>query len=148
MDVAWRFRIMIFTAIALMIFGDFYGYGSVRGVKSDTNQAAAAAAATTGPGKFQQSDADIEISEETEINDFSTVTLQRKQNALKTQLSDAIKESCLPKMLCEMAAKPDYMLTEKERDLLYLIRFSRYGGQLYDRLPVADPARFGRGKAI
>lgn len=63
MDVAWRFRIMIFTALALMLFGDFYGYGSVRGVQSDTNQAAAAAAATTGPGKFQQSDADIEIGE-------------------------------------------------------------------------------------
>ncbi|XP_018786027.1 PREDICTED: uncharacterized protein LOC108967200 [Bactrocera latifrons] len=124
MDVAWRFRIMIFTALALMLFGDFYGYGSVRGVQSDTNQAAAAAAATTGPGKFQQSDADIEIGEDTEINDFSAVALQRKQTTLKSQLTDAIKESCLPKMLCEMSAKPEYMLTEKEKDLLYLIRSS------------------------
>lgn len=58
MDVAWRFRIMIFTALALMIFGDFFGYGGMmRGVKSDPNQQAA------GAGKFQQKNAEIEISE-------------------------------------------------------------------------------------
>jgi len=119
MDVAWRFRIMIFTALALMFFGDFYGYGSVvRGVKSDSNQA------TSGTGKFQQKDAEIEISEDTEINDFSTIALKQKRNLVKSQLTDAIKESCLPKMLCEMASKPEYMLTEKEKDLLHLIRSS------------------------
>lgn len=40
----------------------------------------------------------------------------------KSQLSDTIKESCLPKMLCELAAKPEYQLSEKERELLRLIR--------------------------
>ncbi|ALC45012.1 gk [Drosophila busckii] len=40
----------------------------------------------------------------------------------KPQLTDTIKESCLPKMLCELAAKPEYQLSEKERELLRLIR--------------------------
>lgn len=57
-----------------------------------------------------------------DLAEFSADTLQNKRNSLKTQLSDAIKESCLPKMLCEMAAKPDYTLTEKEKDLMHLIR--------------------------
>ena len=58
MDVAWRFRIMIFAVLALMLFGDFFvGFGSVRGVKSDSNQA------TSTAGKFQQKNAEIEIGE-------------------------------------------------------------------------------------
>lgn len=40
----------------------------------------------------------------------------------KSQLTDTIKESCLPKMLCELAAKAEYQLSEKERELLRLIR--------------------------
>ena len=49
---------MIFAALALMLFGDFFvGFGSVRGVKSDSNQA------TSTAGKFQQKNAEIEISE-------------------------------------------------------------------------------------
>ncbi|XP_037939170.1 uncharacterized protein LOC119672239 [Teleopsis dalmanni] len=118
MDVAWRFRIIIFTALALLVFGDLYGYGSVRGVKSDPNQA------TTGAGKFQQKNAEIDITEDTEINEFSAAALQQKRNLVRSQLTDAIKDSCLPKMLCEMASKPEFMLTEKEKDLLQLIRSS------------------------
>lgn len=58
MDVAWRFRFMIFAVLAIMLFGDFFGYSGMRGVKSDTNQQSPR---TTG--KFQQKNAEIEISE-------------------------------------------------------------------------------------
>lgn len=34
METAWRFRIMLFMAFAIIIFGDMLGYGSV---KSDRN---------------------------------------------------------------------------------------------------------------
>lgn len=119
MDVAWRFRIMIFVVVALMVFGDFFGYGGMmRIVKSDSNQQ------TAGAGKFPQKTAEIEISEDADLAEFSALSLQQKRNSMKSQISDAIKESCLPKMLCEMAAKPDYTLTEKERDLMNLIRSS------------------------
>lgn len=57
-----------------------------------------------------------------DLTEFSTTTLQQKRNFMKSQLTDAIKDSCLPKMLCELASKPEYMLTEKEKDLMHLIR--------------------------
>ncbi|XP_005180527.1 uncharacterized protein LOC131801502 [Musca domestica] len=121
MDIAWRFRIAIFVVVALMVFGDFFGYGGMmRVVKSDPNQQTAAA----GAGKFQQKNAEIEISEVGDLAEFSAEGLQNKRNSMKSQLTDAIKDSCLPKMLCEMAAKPDYALTEKEKDLMNLIRSS------------------------
>lgn len=56
-----------------------------------------------------------------DLTEFSTAALQQKR--MKSQLTDAIKDSCLPKMLCEMASKPEYMLTEKEKDLMHLIRY-------------------------
>uniref|UniRef100_A0A1B0G5T8 Uncharacterized protein n=1 Tax=Glossina morsitans morsitans TaxID=37546 RepID=A0A1B0G5T8_GLOMM len=118
MDVAWRFRIMLFTALALILFGDLFGYGSVRGVKSDPNRP------PTGSNKFQQKNAEIEINEDTDLSELSATTLQERRDLIKTQLTDAIKDSCLPKMLCEMAAKPPYLLTEKEKDLIHLIRSS------------------------
>lgn len=34
METAWRFRIMLFMAFAIIIFGDMFGYGNV---KSDRN---------------------------------------------------------------------------------------------------------------
>ncbi|XP_075161755.1 geko [Haematobia irritans] len=120
MDMAWRFRIMIFAVVALMVFGDFFGYGGMmRVVKSDPNQQTAA-----GAGKFQQKNAEIEISEVPDLTELSADALQHRRNAMKTQLSDSIKDSCLPKMLCEMAAKPEYTLSEKEKDLMNLIRSS------------------------
>ncbi|XP_062543324.1 uncharacterized protein LOC134210906 [Armigeres subalbatus] len=40
----------------------------------------------------------------------------------KEQLKNSLREACLPKLLCEMAAKPNYSLNVRERDLLSLIR--------------------------
>lgn len=40
----------------------------------------------------------------------------------KERLKNSLREACLPKLLCEMAAKPNYSLNVRERDLLSLIR--------------------------
>lgn len=40
----------------------------------------------------------------------------------KEQLKNSLREACLPKLLCEMAAKPNYSLNVREKDLLSLIR--------------------------
>lgn len=42
--------------------------------------------------------------------------------ARKEKLKASLREACLPKLLCEMAAKPNYSLNVRERDLLSLIR--------------------------
>lgn len=39
MEAVWRFRIMLCMAFAIIIFGDFLGYGSVRGEKNINRQA-------------------------------------------------------------------------------------------------------------
>ncbi|XP_068149651.1 uncharacterized protein geko [Drosophila tropicalis] len=149
MDTAWRCRLMIFGIVSLLVVGDLFGYGgggySVRGVKSEhpdhhhhhhrVVRASAAdgvahGGAPTGPasGKFQQKNAEIDIGEEHDFNEFSAAAALKPLTGgaanLKTrsQLTDTIKESCLPKMLCELASKPEYQLSEKERELLRLIR--------------------------
>lgn len=40
----------------------------------------------------------------------------------KVHLANNLREACLPKMLCEIAAKPGNMVTEKEKSLLDLIK--------------------------
>lgn len=41
----------------------------------------------------------------------------------KVYLANNLREACLPKMLCEIAAKPAYAITEKEKSLLDLIKY-------------------------
>lgn len=38
------------------------------------------------------------------------------------RLTDQLRESCLPKLLCEMAARPEQTLNDREKDLLNLIK--------------------------
>lgn len=38
-------------------------------------------------------------------------------------LANNMREACLPKLLCEIAAKPANVVTEKEQSLLDLIRY-------------------------
>lgn len=40
----------------------------------------------------------------------------------KMALANNMREACLPKLLCEIAAKPSNVITEKEQNLLDLIR--------------------------
>lgn len=39
MEAVWRFRIMLGMAFAIIIFGDFYGYGTIRSEKHINRQA-------------------------------------------------------------------------------------------------------------
>lgn len=40
----------------------------------------------------------------------------------KTKITETLRDSCLPKMLCEMAARPNQLLNDREKDLLSLIK--------------------------
>ncbi|KAH8373445.1 hypothetical protein KR009_007293 [Drosophila setifemur] len=143
MDTAWRCRIMIFFIVSLLLVGDLFGYGAL--MKPDhpdhhhsvrPGGDAGADGSPTGPAaaaasKFQSKHAEIHIAEEHDFNELSAAAQAIKPGmggvsgaSLKTksQLTDTIKEACLPKMLCELASKPDYQLSEKERELLRLIR--------------------------
>jgi hypothetical protein len=47
---------------------------------------------------------------------------KRAIDMVQQKLSDSLRDLCLPKLLCEIAAKPTYMLTEKEKHVLSLLK--------------------------
>lgn len=63
-----------------------------------------------------------------DIEDFISKKSNTNAKLLQIDLKDKItlannmREACLPKLLCEIAAKPSNVITEKEQNLLDLIR--------------------------
>lgn len=63
-----------------------------------------------------------------DIEDFISKKSSHNAKLLQIDLKDKItlannmREACLPKLLCEIAAKPANVVTEKEQSLLDLIR--------------------------
>lgn len=77
--------------------------------------AAATSTKTRTQNKHNQHISDIENS--LGFDDLTSIKLSREK------LTEALREACLPKLLCEMAAKPNYSLNDRERDLLSLIKW-------------------------
>lgn len=76
---------------------------------------AARSTKTRTQNKHNQHISDIENS--LGFDDLTSIKLSREK------LTEALREACLPKLLCEMAAKPNYSLNDRERDLLSLIKW-------------------------
>ncbi|EAT42113.1 AAEL006310-PA [Aedes aegypti] len=151
MEVAWRFRIIFAMAFAVIIFGDLLGYGgakkdpkdksllsglstgfgSVSGHMDGTarssreNEITSADRETPLAPQSYTSGSSSSSSGNSESDNklSSTSDGQAADLALhKERLKNSLREACLPKLLCEMAAKPNYSLNVRERDLLSLIR--------------------------
>lgn len=41
---------------------------------------------------------------------------------VQQRLTDSLRDLCLPKLLCEIAAKPTYLLSDKEKHVLSLLK--------------------------
>lgn len=50
--------------------------------------------------------------------------LEQKKNleVVNQKISDSLRDLCLPKLLCEIAAKPIYLLSDKEKHVLSLLK--------------------------
>lgn len=142
MEVAWRFRIIFAMAFAVIIFGDLLGYGGAKKDPKDKTLLSGFSATGLGSSSY----GDVKTVHENEIDSepaaarqpygdagssaggntlmtpSSTTTQQLDAAAHKERLKSSLREACLPKLLCEMAAKPNYSLNVRERDLLSLIR--------------------------
>lgn len=59
---------------------------------------------------------------ESDFDEDTTGLSTAELAARKEKLKNSLREACLPKLLCEMAAKPNYSLNARERDLLSLMR--------------------------
>lgn len=151
MEVAWRFRIIFAMAFAVIIFGDLLGYGgakkdpkdksllsglstgfgSVSGHMDGTARSSRENEITSAdretplaPQSYTSgSSSSSSVNSESDNKLSSTSDGQAADLALhKERLKNSLREACLPKLLCEMAAKPNYSLNVRERDLLSLIR--------------------------
>ncbi|KAJ6635271.1 hypothetical protein Bhyg_13856 [Pseudolycoriella hygida] len=114
MEAVWRFRIMLGMAFAIIIFGDFLGYGSIRAEKHINRQA---------PTALREKQPEIHLEDGTSISDLSHSSTKSNEaaNHQVINLSANMRNSCLPKMLCEIAAKPRTSLNDKEKTLLDLL---------------------------
>ncbi|XP_049545433.1 uncharacterized protein LOC125957068 [Anopheles darlingi] len=139
MEVAWRFRIIFVMAFVVIIFGDLLGYGGARKEPKDkslltgitgeveTNSAEMITSAgkdtpSTRP-RPTTSHTNAIGSVESDFDEEDTTGLSTAELAArKEKLKNSLREACLPKLLCEMAAKPNYSLNVRERDLLSLMR--------------------------
>uniref|UniRef100_A0A182M2Y8 Uncharacterized protein n=1 Tax=Anopheles culicifacies TaxID=139723 RepID=A0A182M2Y8_9DIPT len=138
MEVAWRFRVIFVMAFVVIIFGDLLGYGGARKEPKDKSllsgftEVDADSAKMIPTGKETTPSAQTRTSASNEIGsnvdgefdqDQETTGLSSAELAArKEKLKNSLREACLPKLLCEMAAKPNYSLNVRERDLLSLIR--------------------------
>uniref|UniRef100_A0A182WAF6 Uncharacterized protein n=1 Tax=Anopheles minimus TaxID=112268 RepID=A0A182WAF6_9DIPT len=138
MEVAWRFRIIFVMAFVVIIFGDLLGYGGARKEPKDKSllsgftEVDADSANMIPTGKETTPSAQTRANPSNEIGgnvdgdfdqDQETTGLSSAELAArKEKLKNSLREACLPKLLCEMAAKPNYSLNVRERDLLSLIR--------------------------
>ncbi|XP_058461413.1 uncharacterized protein LOC131436611 isoform X1 [Malaya genurostris] len=147
MEVAWRFRIIFAMAFAVIIFGDLLGYGGAKKDQQDKSlltgfsagfTSSSSSSSNSGQSRIESnarsnneneiSSAEGEISTRRSYNGADSSALNSAQFdtvASKERLKNSLREACLPKLLCEMAAKPNYSLNVRERDLLSLIRAIR-----------------------
>ncbi|XP_035907424.1 uncharacterized protein LOC118510100 [Anopheles stephensi] len=139
MEVAWRFRIIFVMAFVVIIFGDLLGYGGSRKepkdksllsgfteVETDTSKMIPSGAKEPAPSAQTRTNPSNELGDNVDGDfdqDQDTAGLSSAELAArKEKLKNSLREACLPKLLCEMAAKPNYSLNVRERDLLSLIR--------------------------
>lgn len=47
---------------------------------------------------------------------------KRNMDAINQKIGESLRELCLPKLFCEIAAKPTYLLTEKEKNVLSILK--------------------------
>lgn len=47
---------------------------------------------------------------------------KKSMEVVNQKISDSLRDLCLPKLLCEIAAKPIYLLNDKEKHVLSLLK--------------------------
>lgn len=56
------------------------------------------------------------------FNEKQRLEQKRGMEVVNQKINDSLRELCLPKLLCEIAAKPTYMLSDKEKHVLSLLK--------------------------
>lgn len=56
------------------------------------------------------------------FNEKQRLEQKRGMEVVNHKISESLREVCLPKLLCEIAAKPAYLLSDKEKHVLSLLK--------------------------
>jgi hypothetical protein len=56
------------------------------------------------------------------FNEKQRLEQKKSVEVVNQRISDSLRDLCLPKLLCEIAAKPTYLLTDKEKHVLSLLK--------------------------
>lgn len=56
------------------------------------------------------------------FNEKQRLEKKRTMEVFNQKISDSLRDLCLPKLLCEIAAKPTYLLSDKEKHVLSLLK--------------------------
>jgi hypothetical protein len=56
------------------------------------------------------------------FNEKQRLEQKKSMEVVNQRISDSLRDLCLPKLLCEIAAKPTYLLTDKEKHVLSLLK--------------------------
>lgn len=137
MSSTWKIRIILILGVFVMFFGDFLGYGNASDDKKHSLQRRNSILGTTGEGGGGGGGAGDDNKENnlykplqkptlTTIPSISSINSNLidddKEIVQKFKVGETLRDACLPKLLCEMAARPWSTLSDKERDLLNLIK--------------------------
>ena len=64
---------------------------------------------------------DIKLFKKT-FNEKQNIDQKKVLINVQDKINDSLRDLCLPKLLCEIAAKPTYLLSDKERHVLSLLK--------------------------
>lgn len=56
------------------------------------------------------------------FNEKQNINQKKVMLNVQDKINDSLRDLCLPKLLCEIAAKPTYLLSDKERHVLSLLK--------------------------
>lgn len=90
-------------------------------IKSSTDQ--------ESPDDTEQLQKQFDVDDKIDVKFFKKAFTEKQRleqkkafEIVQQRLTDSLRELCLPKLLCEIAAKPTYMLTDKEKHVLSLLK--------------------------
>ncbi|CAO1416432.1 unnamed protein product [Diamesa serratosioi] len=135
MDSAWIFRICLFMGILLIVFADFLVARKDDDEREETanlfvdKQNDENYIMNNHNPKSIKSTLKMANDDKLDIKLFKN-TFNEKQNIdqkkvilnVQDKINDSLRDLCLPKLLCEIAAKPNYLLSDKERHVLSLLK--------------------------
>ncbi|XP_070504567.1 uncharacterized protein geko [Chironomus tepperi] len=132
-DSAWIFRICLVTTVILILFADTLGYGGANARKNDQNNESSEKKSDDKDqdalDDFRDPQDKLNSEDKIDVKFFKQAFSEKQRleqkkafEIVQQKLTESLRDLCLPKLLCEIAAKPTYLLGDKEKHVLSLLK--------------------------